>query len=61
VKVRGLRDLRALLEDMEPAIAAMVKRLMRPSIVIRLIAVRPASARCVAVAIAHAPEAADTS
>ncbi len=61
VKVRGLKQLRALLDDMEPAIAAMVKRLMRHSIVKRLISVAPAAARCVSAAPAPAAEAADTS
>jgi hypothetical protein len=61
VKIRGLKQLRALLEDMEPAIAVMVKRLMRPSIVMRLIADAPGVERCVAVTFAPAPEGADTS
>ena len=61
VKIRGIHQLRALLDDMEPAIAAMVKRLARYSVVVRPVAFAPPAHALASVAAERAPAPADTS
>jgi hypothetical protein len=61
VKIRGIRELRDLLDDMEPAIARMVKRLERYSVVVRAVAFAPPAEVLASVAQDHAPTPADTS
>ena len=61
VKVRGIMALRALLEDMEPAIAAMVKRLARYSVVVRPVAFAPPAHVFASIAGESAPTPTDTS
>ena len=61
VKIRGVQQLRALLDDMEPAITRVVRQLKKQSIHTHLVPVAPRADACIA-AIAHiAPESADTS
>ncbi len=60
-KIRGIRQLRALLEDMEPAIAAMVKRLAHYSVMVRPVAFAPPAHVIVQIAHERAPAPADTS
>ncbi|MBT9445545.1 MAG: hypothetical protein IV086_07605 [Hyphomonadaceae bacterium] len=61
VKVRGIKQLRALLDDMEPAIAAMVKRLARYSVVVRPVAFAPPAHALMQIAPQPEPALADTS
>ena len=61
VKVRGVQQLRALLDDMEPAIARVVRQLKKQSIHTHLVPVAPRADACIAAVTNIAPEGADTS
>ena len=61
VRVKSLRDLRALFDDLDRAIARMLKRFRRARVRRRLVAVRPRADVVTCVAGAGALAAADTS
>jgi hypothetical protein len=61
VKIRGVQQLRALLDDMEPAIARVVRQLKKQSIHTHLAPVAPRADGCIAAIAAIASEGADTS
>ena len=61
VKIRELADLRAVLDDMEPAIARVVRQLRKQSIHTHLVPVAPRADACIAAIAGIAPEGADTS
>ena len=61
VAVKSLRDLRALFDDLDRAIAAMLKRFRRARVRRRLVAVRPRAEVVMCIAWACAPDGADTS
>jgi hypothetical protein len=61
VKVRELTDLRDLLDDMEPAIARVLRQLRKSAIHTHLVPVAPRADACSAAVVAFAPEEADTS
>jgi hypothetical protein len=60
VKIKNLPELRDLLDDMEPAIARVLRQLRKSAIHTHLVPVAPRAEECIAVANA-AVEAADTS
>ncbi len=60
VKIRDLPELRDLLDDMEPAIARVVRQLKKQSIHTHLVPVAPRAERCIDLT-TFAPEGADTS
>ncbi|KAF0178195.1 MAG: hypothetical protein IV086_15480 [Hyphomonadaceae bacterium] len=61
VKIRTLTNLRKLLNDMEPAIARVVRQLKKQSIHTHLVPVAPGADTCIAAIANMAPEESDTS
>ncbi|TPW01931.1 MAG: hypothetical protein FD124_3563 [Alphaproteobacteria bacterium] len=61
VKIRGVQQLRVLLDDMEPAIARVVRQLRKSAIHSHLVPVAPRADDCIATITDIAPEGADTS